>query len=192
MITDNEYTVIFDKNSATIKRKDGSTALTATKRNQFYVVSKMKNHAMAVHKINEDNLTHWRQRYGHLNIADLKNLKIREMVKVIENLQQKLMSFDEICNQSKLYTKPFKPLQNRETEVLSLIHSDICGPMNVESLERSRYFVTFIDDFSRYTETVILRKRSGVLKAFRNYKRRVENQTVQRIKNNKHGYKKGN
>lgn len=50
--------------------------------------------------------------------------------------------------------------------------------MNVESLGGSRYFVTFIDDSSRYTETVMLRKRSDVLKAFRNYKRRVENQTV--------------
>lgn len=63
-----------------------------------------------------------------------------------------------------------------------MVHSDICGPMNVESLGGSRYFVTFIEDYSRYTETVMLHKRSDVLKAFRNYKRRVENQTGQRIK----------
>lgn len=66
--------------------------------------------------------------------------------------------------------------------MLNLVHSDICGPMNVESLRESRYFVTFIDDFSRYTETIMLRKRSDVLNAFKNYKRRMENQIGRRIK----------
>ncbi|XP_029675966.1 uncharacterized protein LOC115243274 [Formica exsecta] len=138
MITDNGYTVVFDKNSATIKRRDGSTALTTTKRNQLYVVNETKNHAMAVHKIYNDKLTRWHQRYGHLNVADLKNLKIKEMLKGVE-FTTKTDGFQcEICDQNKLHVQPFKPSKNRETEVLNLIHSDICGPMNVESLEGSR------------------------------------------------------
>lgn len=48
--------------------------------------------------------------------------------------------------------------------------------MSTESLGGSKYFVTFIDDFSRYTEVIMLRKRFDVLEAFKNYKRRVENQ----------------
>lgn len=43
-------------------------------------------------------------------------------------------------------------------------------------------FVTFIDDFSRYIEIIMLWKRSDVLQAFRNYKKRTKNQTGRRIK----------
>ena len=58
-----------------------------------------------------------------------------------------------------------------------LIHSDICGPMRTESLGSAKYFVTFIDDSTRYTETVMLRQKSEVFEAFKKYKRRIEKET---------------
>jgi len=181
-ITDNGYKVTFDKYRATIKRSDGSTALTATKRNQLYVVDEMKNQTMVTQNVNDDKLTRWHQRYGHLNIPDLKKLKVRDIVKGIEFSTTTNKFQCDVCDLNKIHVQPFQPSKHRETEVLSLVHSDICGPMNVESLGGSRYFVTFIDDYSRYTEVTMLHKRSDVLKAFKNYKRRVENQTGQRIK----------
>lgn len=181
-ITDNGYIVVFDEYRATIKRRDGSTALTATKKNQLYVVDETNNRAMATRDVNDDKMTRWHQRYGHLNISDLKNLKMKEIVKGIDFTIKTDKFQCKICDQSKIHTQPFKPSKNRENGILNLIHSDICGPMNVESLGGSRYFVTFIDDFSRYTEIIMLRKRSDVLQAFRNYKRRMENQTGRRIK----------
>ena len=33
---------------------------------------------------------------------------------------------------------------------LDLIHTDICGPLTPIALEGYEYFITFIDDFSRY------------------------------------------
>lgn len=39
----------------------------------------------------------------------------------------------------------------RATEPFELVHSDVCGPMSVNSIDGSRYFVTFIDDYTRYT-----------------------------------------
>lgn len=66
--------------------------------------------------------------------------------------------------------------------MLGLIYSDICGPMNVESLGGAKYFVTFTDDCMRYTETVTLRNRSDVLEAFKSYKLKAEKQTGQQIK----------
>jgi len=40
---------------------------------------------------------------------------------------------------------------SRSTHPLQLIHSDVCGPMEVQSLGHSNYFIIFNDDFSRYT-----------------------------------------
>lgn len=54
--------------------------------------------------------------------------------------------------------------------------------MNVESLGGAKYFVTFIDDCTRYTETTMLRNRSDALEAFKNYKQKAEKQTGQLIR----------
>jgi len=54
--------------------------------------------------------------------------------------------------------------------------------MNTESLDGAKYFATFIDDYSRYTETTMLRQQSDVLTAFKNFKKRVEKETGCAIK----------
>jgi len=68
---------------------------------------------------------------------------------------------------ARCHVQPPKQSTNREKQVLGLIHSDICSLMNTELLDSAKYFVTFIDDYSRYTETVLLRNRSNVLQAFK-------------------------
>jgi len=81
----------------------------------------------------------------------------------------------------KTHQLPYKA-STRTSEVLEFIHSNICGPIETESLGGGKYFVTFIDDFSRYTEVAILQNRSEVLQAFKDYKRRVEKETGHHIK----------
>lgn len=180
-VTDKGYTVKFDKNRATIHRKDGSIAMTATRRNRLYIVDEKSERAALASEPN-DNLIRWHQRYGHLNVKDLKKLKSENMICGM-NLNSNANEIKcEICAKCKIHAQPHKPSIHRETKVLELVHSDICGPMKTESLGRAKYFVTFIDDFSRYTETVMLRKRSDVFQAFKNYKQMVEKQTGQRIK----------
>lgn len=43
---------------------------------------------------------------------------------------------------------------------LELIHSDVCGPMSVESAGHARYFVTMLDDHSKLCAVVSLRQKS--------------------------------
>lgn len=58
----------------------------------------------------------------------------------------------EPCLQGKMTKKPF-PKANRSTELLAIIHSDLCGPFNVRTLDGYEYFMTFIDDYSRPGQT---------------------------------------
>ena len=67
------------------------------------------------------------------------------------------------------------------TEVLALIHIDLCGPMNTSSLGGAYYFLLFIDNFSYYTHFYFLIKKSEVLEHFIVYKTLVENQTNKKI-----------
>ncbi len=49
---------------------------------------------------------------------------------------------------------------SRSTAVLDLVHSDVLGPANVPSLGGSRYFITFIDDYSKWTTVYTMRNKS--------------------------------
>ncbi|KAL0421379.1 UNVERIFIED_CONTAM: Retrovirus-related Pol polyprotein from transposon TNT 1-94 [Sesamum latifolium] len=55
----------------------------------------------------------------------------------------------EPCMAGKACRKPFGKAK-RATHPLELVHSDICGPMNVRARHGAFYFLTFIDDYSRY------------------------------------------
>jgi len=53
--------------------------------------------------------------------------------------------------------------------------------MATPSLGGARYFLLFIDDFSRYTTIYTIKHKSEVIEYFRKFKSLVENQQSQRI-----------
>ena len=75
-----------------------------------------------------------------------------------------------------------KASSSRATEVLATVHSDVCGPIHVESLGKSRYFVTFIDDSSRYTCVYFMKHKSEVLEKFKEFVTLTTNQTGNKVK----------
>ena len=70
----------------------------------------------------------------------------------------------------------------RAEGILQLVHSDVFGPVSIPSLEKSMYYASFIDDFSRKTWIYFLRKKSEVFDRFKEFKALVENQTRKQIK----------
>ena len=62
----------------------------------------------------------------------------------------------------------------RSTELLGIVHSDVCGKIKTKSLGGAEYFVTFIDDQSRYVWTYVLKHKSEVFKRFTEWKAMVE------------------
>lgn len=182
-MTDNGYSVTFKKTCAFVNRCDGSTALIAKRKGQLYVVDETEQaRGLATHGAEKDSLLCWHQRFGHLNVGDLKRLKSKEMV-IGLNIKNYPEEFNcIICNKCKIHQFPYKNSTKRESEKLGLIHSDICSPMNVPSLGGARYFATFIDDKSRYIEVVLLNKRSDIITAFKAYKKRAERETGCQIK----------
>jgi hypothetical protein len=49
---------------------------------------------------------------------------------------------------------------------LELIHSDVCGPMSVASVQGGMYYVSFIDDFSRKTWIYFMKTKDEVFSRF--------------------------
>ncbi|CAH9087614.1 unnamed protein product, partial [Cuscuta europaea] len=79
-------------------------------------------------------------------------------------------------------TKIKKKGAYRAMDVLELIHTDICGPFPTPSWNGQQYFVSFIDDYSRYAYLFLIHEKSQVLDVFKSYKSEVENQLNKRIK----------
>ena len=64
------------------------------------------------------------------------------------------------CLLGKMAKSPFTKQGERTNERLELIHSDVCGPMRSMARDGFYYFITFIDDFSRYKYVYLLRHKS--------------------------------
>ena len=82
-----------------------------------------------------------------------------------------------------MHRTPHRPLKEiKSTRVLQLVHSDVCGPMQTHSLGGSRYYITFIDDFSRYCRTYFMRHKSEALDKFMEFKAAAEKESGKCIK----------
>lgn len=70
----------------------------------------------------------------------------------------------------------------RKSEVLDLVHSDVCGPMKILSLGGAYYFVNFIDDYSRKTQAYTLKTMDQVLDTFKLFQASIERETGKKLK----------
>lgn len=89
----------------------------------------------------------------------------------------------EGCALGKHHRKPFpKGVSWRAKEMLELVHTDVCGPMRTLSHPENKYFILFIDDFTRMTWVYFMRQRSEVFSIFKKFKNMVEKQSGYYIK----------
>ena len=65
---------------------------------------------------------------------------------------------------------------------LELVHSNLCEPMNVKALGEYEYFISFIDDYSRYGHIYLIHHKSETLEKFKEYKTEVKNELGKTIK----------
>jgi len=119
---------------------------------------------------------------GHINEVDIKSMIRNEKVIGIKLNLNENMKNCEICVQGKQLKNPFTKSDSKSSDLLELVPSDFCGPMRVKSHGSSRYFVTFIDDKTRWCEIYFLKQKSEVIEKFKEYMHLVENQTGRNIK----------
>ena len=77
---------------------------------------------------------------------------------------------------------PFTKKGERTSELLALIHTDVCGPMTTHARGGYPYFITFTDDFSRYGFVYLMKNKSDSFEKFKEFKNEVENQLGKSIK----------
>ena len=91
-------------------------------------------------------------------------------------------SFCLPCCLSKIHKFPFSRSETVYTAPLQLIHSDLWGPAPIPSSGGYRYYVHFVDAYSKFTWLYLLKNKSNVIQTFINFKTQVELQLDSKIK----------
>ena len=127
---------------------------------------------------NENVATLWQKRLGHIS----KN-RIERLVSngILDSLDFTNFTIRVECINGK-QTKNKRLGANRVSEVLELIHTDICELFLKASWNGQQYFILFIDDYSRYGYLYLIKEKSQSLDMFKAFKVEVENQLNKRIK----------
>ena len=77
---------------------------------------------------------------------------------------------------------PFVGQMARAKDMLKIIHCDVCGPFREMARGGFFYFITFIDDLSKYGYLFLTKNKSESFEKFKEFKAQVENQTKKSIK----------
>ncbi|CAG4978543.1 unnamed protein product [Colias eurytheme] len=171
--------VSFSDSSCSIYNKNNELVATAILKNGVYKVNLENQEFLAASVVS--GVT-WHRRLGHINKDYLNQMKT-----AVQG-----MSFDEkldigksscaTCCEGKQCRLPFKSTSHRSSDLLDIVHTDICGPMENVSIGGSRYFLLFVDDCSRMVFVYFLKHKNEALKCFKEFKAQVENQTKKTIK----------
>ncbi|GBM51389.1 Retrovirus-related Pol polyprotein from transposon TNT 1-94, partial [Araneus ventricosus] len=119
----------------------------------------------------------WHSRLCHLNAKYMLKMKDYIDIDYVNDFKC------ETCDISKITRKTHPNIDvNQSSEILELIHADLCGPIQPESYGGAKYFMVLVDDFSGMYFTYFLKNKNEVFDIFSQFKAKYENLTDKRIK----------
>ena len=122
-------------------------------------------------RLNEKSSILWNKRLDLFPKQKMKRLINDE---ILSNLD--FSDFDTWvdCIKGKLATKIRNVKADRCTELLRVIHTNICGPFTPPVMGDHKYFITFIDDYSHYGFVELICEKYDYLEAFNAFKEKFE------------------
>ncbi|GJZ39943.1 retrovirus-related pol polyprotein from transposon TNT 1-94 [Tanacetum coccineum] len=102
----------------------------------------------------------WHRRLSHLNFGAINHLARHGLVQGLLKLKFEKDQLCSACAMDKSKKKPHKPKsEDTNQEKIYLFHMDFCGPMRVASVNRNKYILVIVDDYSRFTWVKCLRSK---------------------------------
>lgn len=133
--------------------------------------------APTVHIGERSSVNVWHQRLGHPSASSLQHI-----MKALPINGSSSLSFCEQCQFGKSHKLPFLHSVFASSRPLELVHSDVWGPSPIVSVSGFRYYLVFVDDFSKYTWFFPLVYKSNVFYTFLHFKFQIEKMLASSIK----------
>ena len=122
----------------------------------------------------------WHDRLGHPSFKIVQTVmslcKLSKFNKILPNFVCKA------CCLGKIHMLPFPTSISEYQEPLQLVYSDLWGPSPVQSSNGYKYYIYFVDAFSRYNWIYLLRNKSNSFQTFQNFKAQAKLQLGFKIK----------
>lgn len=115
----------------------------------------------------------WHGRLGHPSVKIIKYLASSGSVSLSSNFSSTFHCQSCECNKSQRL--PFAESSLVSRGPLDLVYTDVWGPSPIPSVKGFRYYVIFVDHYTRYVWLYPLRLKSDVFSIFRQFKALVEN-----------------
>ena len=77
------------------------------------------------------------------------------------------------CQFGKMGKTSFKSKNYQSEDILEIVHTKLCGPIGIHSYSGEKFFILFIDDYSRMMTVMYLREKSEAFEKFKWYLERV-------------------
>jgi hypothetical protein len=124
----------------------------------------------------------WHERFGYLNFRYMQKLRKHKLVDGLPDIHFSKGVCEGCVLGKHPQEKSIKGKSQRASAPLDLIHSDLMGPFPHPSIRKARFFLIFVDDFSRFSWIYFLRKKSEVFQHLKYFKALVETQSEKKIK----------
>ncbi|KAF1332521.1 reverse transcriptase, partial [Globisporangium splendens] len=132
-------------------------------------------------RMNKSYLWHLRLGHiGHIGLDAIVKQKLGVGIDIASVSKWELCSGCALGKQTRVNFQSTAP--ERAKNMLDVVHSDVCGPMQTATFSDKRYFVMFIDDKSRFCVVFLLRSKSEVLDKFVQFVKFADIQTGRRVK----------
>ncbi|WVZ50187.1 hypothetical protein U9M48_001464 [Paspalum notatum var. saurae] len=114
----------------------------------------------------------WHHRLGHPSISVIRQVVSSNNLPCESN-KSSLESVCDACQQAKSHQLPYPKSSSVSSVPLELVFSDVWGPAP-DSVGRKKYYVSFIDDFSKFTWLYLIKHKSEVFQKFQEFQTLVE------------------
>ncbi|GJU31734.1 retrovirus-related pol polyprotein from transposon TNT 1-94 [Tanacetum coccineum] len=117
----------------------------------------------------------WHRRLPHLNFDTFNLLSKKD---IVIGLPKSKYVKDQLCSscelgKAKRCTFKKKTIPSSKGR-LNLLHMDLCGPMQIESINGKKYILVIVDDYSRYTWTHFLRTKDETPEVLKDFLKMIQ------------------
>ncbi|CAN0908179.1 Retrovirus-related Pol polyprotein from transposon TNT 1-94 [Linum grandiflorum] len=174
------YSIAFDSDVCCIKKKDNDNiAISGYKKGNIYHIDLNSNdhlEHLCLISIKNDLQLAWHRKLGHVSQNTLARLGNFNIVRGLPKLNYSKDFFCDACAKGKHVRSSFKSKKDITTNRnLELVHLDLFGPTNIQSLGGKSYAFVLVDDFSRYTWVYFLASKDETFIKFKNFVKEVQN-----------------
>ena len=101
-----------------------------------------------------DDVWLWHKRLCHVNLDNLISINHMKRVRGFSKLKK---LDNAICKLGKMTKSSFKSKTYTSKEILEIVHTDLCGPIEVQSYKGDKYIMLFIDEYTRMMIVMFLK-----------------------------------